>query len=144
MVGAVVGHVIMGYSLSLMSMMGIIALAGVAINDSLVYVDAINRFRDLGVHPMRAAVDAGAIRARPIILTATTAFFGLAPLIFETDMQARFLIPMAISLGFGIILSTLVTLIVVPCFYLLLSYDLRRFFRWWLLPIFKRRGTPVA
>ena len=137
-VGAVIGHVIMGYSLSLMSMMGIIALAGVAINDSLVYVDAINRMRELGAHPTRAAIDAGAIRARPIILTAITSFIGLAPLIFETEMQARFLIPMAVSLGFGIILSTLVTLLVVPCFYLLLTYDLPRLRRWWWRPLWHR------
>ncbi len=137
-VGAVVGHLIMGYQLSLMSMMGIIALAGVAINDSLVYVDAINRMRELGAHPTRVAIDAGAIRARPIILTAVTSFIGLAPLIFETEMQARFLIPMAVSLGFGIILSTLVTLLVVPCFYLLLAHDLPRLARWWWRPLVRR------
>ncbi len=137
-VGALVGHMIMGYSWSLMSMMGMIALAGVAINDSLVYVDAINNYRDRGVHPVRAALDAGAIRARPIILTATSAFIGLAPLIFETELQARFLIPMAISLGFGIIASTVVTLLVVPCFYLLLSWDLPRLLKWWWLPFWRR------
>lgn len=118
LVGAVLGHLLMGFSLSLMSLMGIVALAGVAINDSLVYVDAINRRRAQGASPWRAAVDAGAVRARPIILTASTSFIGLAPLITETSLQARFLVPMAISLGFGIVLSTAVTLVIVPCFYL--------------------------
>jgi multidrug efflux pump subunit AcrB len=79
---------------------------------------------------MRAAVDAGAIRARPIILTAVTSFIGLAPLILETEMQARFLIPMAISLGFGIIFSTLVTLLVVPCVYLIFD-DTKNGWHWW-------------
>jgi multidrug efflux pump subunit AcrB len=124
-VGAVIGHIIMGYSLSLMSMLGIVALAGVAINDSLVYVDAINRRRDAGASPWRSAVEAGAIRCKPIILTAVTSFIGLFPLITETSLQARFLIPMAVSLGFGMIFSTAVTLLVVPCFYLIIE-DIKR------------------
>jgi multidrug efflux pump subunit AcrB len=128
-VGAVVGHIVMGYTLSLMSMMGIVALSGVAINDSLVYVDAINRRREAGASAWRAAVEAGAIRCRPIVLTAITAFIGLFPMITETSLQARFLIPMAVSLGFGIMFSTLVTLLVVPCFYLLIE-DIRRGCRW--------------
>jgi multidrug efflux pump subunit AcrB len=121
---------LMGYSFNLMSWMGVVALSGVGINDSLVYVDAINRRRAQGVSAIRAAVDAGAIRARPIILTAVTSFIGLAPLILETEMQARFLIPMAISLGFGIIFSTLVTLLVVPCVYLIFD-DIGGGMRWW-------------
>jgi multidrug efflux pump subunit AcrB len=129
-IGAIVGHMVMGYTFNLMSWMGVIALTGVAINDSLVYVDAINRRRLQGVTAQQAAVDAGAIRARPIILTAVTSFIGLAPLILETEMQARFLIPMAISLGFGIIFSTVVTLLVVPCFYLIVD-DIKNGFTWW-------------
>lgn len=129
-VGAMLGHMVMGYSFNLMSWMGVVALAGVAINDSLVYVDAINRRRAQGVSARRAAIDAGSIRARPIILTAVTSFIGLAPMILETEMQARFLIPMTISLGFGIIVSTMVTLVVVPCFYLILA-DIADGFRWW-------------
>ncbi len=136
-IGAIVGHMLMGYSFNLMSWMGVIALAGVAINDSLVYVDAINRRRAQGVSAVRAAVDAGAIRARPIILTAVTSFIGLAPMILETELQARFLIPMAISLGFGIIFSTAVTLLVVPCFYLIID-DTTNGFRWW-----RRKGAAV-
>jgi multidrug efflux pump subunit AcrB len=129
-IGAIVGHMIMGYTVNLMSWMGVIALTGVAINDSLVYVDAINRRRDQGASPEVAAIDAGSIRARPIILTAVTSFIGLAPMILETEMQARFLIPMAISLGFGIIFSTFVTLLVVPCFYLIVN-DIGEGFGWW-------------
>ncbi len=124
-VGAVIGHIVMGYSISLMSLMGIVALAGVAINDSLVYVDAINRRREAGASPWRAAVEAGAIRCKPIFLTALTSFIGLFPLITETSLQARFLIPMAVSLGFGMIFSTAVTLVVVPCFYLIIE-DIKR------------------
>jgi multidrug efflux pump subunit AcrB len=140
-VGAVVGHIVMGFSVSLMSWMGIVALSGVAINDSLVYVDAINRRREQGASPWRAAVEAGAIRCRPIFLTALTSFIGLFPLITETSLQARFLIPMAISLGFGILFSTVVTLLVVPCFYLVLE-DVRRALRWaWSGP---RRPPPGA
>lgn len=137
-VGAVVGHIVMGYTLSLMSMMGIVALSGVAINDSLVYVDAINRRREAGASPWRAAVEAGAIRCRPIVLTAITAFIGLFPMITETSLQARFLIPMAVSLGFGIMFSTLVTLLVVPCFYLMIE-DIRRGLRW----LWYGKGTPT-
>jgi multidrug efflux pump subunit AcrB len=112
-----------------MSMMGLVALGGVAINDSLVYVDAINRRRAAGATPWRAAVEAGAVRCRPIFLTALTSFIGLFPLITETSLQARFLIPMAVSLGFGMIFSTLVTLLVVPCFYLIIE-DIRGALRW--------------
>lgn len=136
-IGAMFGHMLMGYSFNLMSWMGVVALSGVAINDSLVYVDAINRRRAQGVSAIRAAVDAGAIRARPIILTAVTSFIGLAPLILETEMQARFLIPMAISLGFGIIFSTMVTLLVVPCVYLIFD-DTGAGLRWW-----RRKGSAM-
>ncbi|MCB9561856.1 MAG: efflux RND transporter permease subunit [Kofleriaceae bacterium] len=118
LVGAVVGHLVLGFSLSLMSMMGIVALAGVAVNDSIVFIDAINRLREQGMTAREAAVAAGQIRFRPIFLTSSTTFVGLAPLILEKSMQARFLVPMAVSLGFGILLSVMVSLLVVPCFYL--------------------------
>ena len=99
-VGAVLGHLIMGYSLSLMSMMGIVALAGVVVNDSLVLVDYANRQRLEGDSAFDAICAAGTRRFRPVILTTLTTFGGLAPMIFETSRQARFLIPMALSLGF--------------------------------------------
>jgi multidrug efflux pump subunit AcrB len=121
-VGAVLGHVLMGYSLSLMSMMGIVALSGVVVNDSLVLIDYANRLhRNDGLTPFDAIHQAGIRRFRPIILTTFTTFGGLAPIIFETSMQARFLIPMAISLGFGILFATSITLILVPCLYLMID-----------------------
>jgi multidrug efflux pump subunit AcrB len=118
-VGAVLGHLIMGYSLSLMSMMGIVALSGVVVNDSLVLIDYANRQRREGASALAAISAAGTRRFRPIILTTLTTFGGLAPMIFETSRQARFLIPMALSLGFGILFATLITLFLVPSLYLL-------------------------
>ncbi len=117
-IGAVIGHVIMGFNLSMISMMGIVALAGVVVNDSLVLVHTANVYRDAGATPMDAIRRAGTRRFRPIILTSLTTFFGLVPMILETSVQARFLIPMAISLGFGVLFATLVILVLVPAFYL--------------------------
>jgi multidrug efflux pump subunit AcrB len=117
MVGAVLGHVVMGYDLSLMSMMGVVALSGVVVNDSLILVDAANGFRASGMARREAIVAGGARRFRPILLTSLTTFFGLIPMITETSMQARFLIPMAISLGFGVLLATVICLILVPSAY---------------------------
>jgi multidrug efflux pump subunit AcrB len=133
MVGAVVGHLIMGYSLSVISMFGVVALSGVVVNDSLVLVDFANRRRSQQV-PAYEAVHAAAIhRFRPIMLTTLTTFGGLAPMIFETSRQARFLIPMAISLGFGILFATVITLVLVPAFYLIVE-DMKR----WAAMLFKR------
>ncbi|ACN13213.1 putative H+-transporting two-sector ATPase, gamma subunit (AcrC-family protein) [Desulforapulum autotrophicum HRM2] len=120
-VGAILGHLLMGYNLSLMSMMGIVALAGVVVNDSLVLIDYANRQRHEGLGAMDAIHIAGLRRFRPIILTTLTTFGGLAPMIFETSRQARFMIPMALSLGFGILFSTVITLVLVPCLYLLIE-----------------------
>jgi multidrug efflux pump subunit AcrB len=120
-VGAVLGHLLMGYSLSLMSMMGIVALSGVVVNDSLVLIDYANRQRLEGASALTAICAAGTRRFRPIILTTLTTFGGLAPMIFETSRQARFLIPMALSLGFGILFATLITLLLVPSLYLLIE-----------------------
>jgi multidrug efflux pump subunit AcrB len=124
-VGAVIGHLIMGYSLSVMSMFGVVALSGVVINDSLVLIDFTNRQRQAGERCHGALLHAGIHRFRPILLTTLTTFGGLAPMIFETSRQARFLIPMALSLGFGILFATVITLILVPCFYLVVE-DLRQ------------------
>ena len=120
-VGAVLGHIIMGYSLSIISMMGLVALAGVVVNDSLVLVDYANRLRAGGLSAFTAIHDAGVRRFRPILLTTLTTFGGLAPMIFETSRQARFMIPMAISLGYGILFATLITLFLVPSLYLVLE-----------------------
>ena len=120
-VGAVAGHWILGFNLSIISLMGFIALAGVLVNDALVLVAYADRLQVEGRSPMEAIVDAGRRRFRPVILTTLTTFGGLAPMIFETSRQARFMIPMAISLGFGILLATVVTLILVPCLYVSMS-----------------------
>jgi len=130
-VGAVLGHIIMGYSLSLMSMMGIVALCGVVVNDSLILIDYANRQWRKGVSPFDAIHQAGGRRFRPILMTTLTTFGGLAPMIFETSRQARFMIPMAISLGFGILFATSITLIIVPCLYLMAD-DVSRIVRWLL------------
>ncbi len=119
-IGAVIGHIIMGYELSIISMFGIIALAGVVVNDSLILVDAANRNRWGGMSQYDSIFKAAIRRFRPIILTSLTTFLGLAPMIFETSLQARFLIPMAISLGFGILFATTIALVIIPCMYLVL------------------------
>jgi multidrug efflux pump subunit AcrB len=120
-VGAVGGHVIMGYELSLISIMGIVAVSGIVVNDSLVLVHAANARRDEGMSTVDAIHWAGARRLRPILLTSLTTFFGLAPMILETSVQARFLIPMAISLGYGVMFSTAVILLIVPSLYLIVD-----------------------
>ncbi|UPW20668.1 efflux RND transporter permease subunit [Agarivorans sp. TSD2052] len=120
-VGAVVGHMIMGMPLTIMSMMGMLALTGVVVNDSLVLVDYINRQRAKGVELLTAVTNAGVARFRAVILTSLTTFAGLMPLIFEKSTQAQFLIPMAVSLGFGILFATMITLLIVPVNYLLLE-----------------------
>jgi multidrug efflux pump subunit AcrB len=120
-VGAIWGHLLMGYDLSLLSFFGIVALTGVVVNDSLVMVDFINRFRARG-EPLSAAIrEAGVARFRPILLTSITTFAGLTPLLLETSLQARFLIPMAISLAFGVVFATFITLILVPVSYRILE-----------------------
>ena len=124
-VGAVIGHIVMGFNLSFMSMMGIVALSGVVVNDSLVLIDAVNRLRVTGMPMLDSVIAGGAVRFRPIILTSLTTFFGLAPMILETSVQARFLIPMAISLGFGIIFATLITLLLVPAAYVIMEDGVR-------------------
>lgn len=120
-IGAVLGHIMMGYSISIISMMGIVALSGVVVNDSLVLIEYANKVRTGGKNAMEAIHVAGVRRFRPIMLTTLTTFGGLAPMIFETSRQARFMIPMAISLGFGILFATCITLVIVPCLYVMLE-----------------------
>lgn len=119
-IGAFVGHGIMGYGLSMMSLLGIVALSGVVVNDSLVLVEYANR-QQREMSPLAAIIAAGVRRFRPVILTTLTTFFGLMPMMLETSPQAKFLIPMAISLGFGVLFATLVCLILVPCLYLMIE-----------------------
>ncbi|PTX43706.1 multidrug efflux pump subunit AcrB [Christiangramia gaetbulicola] len=122
-VGAVIGHILLGYDLSLVSLMGVIALSGVVVNDSLIMIDYANKKRESNsiydsIH------EAGIRRFRPIMLTTLTTFGGLTPIILETSSQAYYLIPMAISLGFGIVFATSIILVIVPCLYLI-SEDIR-------------------
>ena len=110
--GAVIGHLVMGMNLAVLSIIGIVALSGVVVNDSLVMVDFINRYkREDGKSNLEAAMAAGPRRFRPILLTSVTTFVGLFPLLIEKSVQAKFLVPMAISLAFGVLFATLITLI---------------------------------
>ena len=120
-VGAVLGHLIMGYELTMIGIIGIVALSGVVVNDSLVFIDFANRRRKEHDSAHDAVVSAGIQRFRPILLTTLTTFFGLLPMIFETSRQARFLIPMAISLGYGLLFATMITLLLVPCLYMVVE-----------------------
>ncbi len=120
-VGAVGGHMIMGFSLSVISMFGIVALTGVVVNDSLVLIDAANTYRKNGESPMEAVMNGAKRRFRPILLTSLTTFLGLAPMILEKSLQARFLIPMAISLGFGVLFATAIILLIVPSLYMIVE-----------------------
>jgi len=120
-VGAVMGHYLLGFTLSIVSVLGMVALSGIVVNDSLIMVDFINRFRAQGHRLQDAVLEAGVRRFRPIVLTTLTTFFGLMPMMFETSRQARFLIPMAISLAFGVLFATFITLFLVPVFYSVLN-----------------------
>lgn len=122
-IGAIFGHLLMGYDLSILSLLGIVALSGIVVNDSLVLINHANQLRQ--EHPEKTAANiiktASIQRFRPIILTTMTTFFGLMPMILETSRQAKILIPMAISIGFGIIFATLITLILIPSLYLVVD-----------------------
>ena len=120
-IGAILGHLIMGYALSLNSLFGVVALSGVVVNDSLVLIDLANRNTHTGMTPRDAVLGAGIQRFRPILLTTVTTFGGLMPMIMETSRQARMMIPMAISLGFGVLFATLITLVLVPSLYLIVD-----------------------
>ena len=124
-VGAIWGHAFMGLPMTFISMCGVVAVAGVVVNDSLVMVHFINQKRRYGATINAAAREAGVARFRPILLTSLTTFAGLSPILLEKSMQARFLIPMAASLAFGVLFATFVTLILVPVSYLILE-DIKR------------------
>ena len=136
-IGALLGHIVMGITPSYLSVFGMLALAGVAVNDALVLVDYINRRCREGVPLHEAVMEAGPKRFRPIVLTSATTFVGLLPLLLDRSVQAQFLIPMAVSLGAGILFSTVITLYLIPCA-LLLSEDMgKRFARvrnWYFRP----------
>ena len=126
--GAILGHIIMGRHISMMSMMGTMACAGVVVNDNLVLIDRINRLRTQGHTLFESILQGGQDRFRPIILTSLTTFVGLLPIMAETSVQAQFLIPMVISLAFGVLFATGVTLLLVPSLYLAGE---QLYERWW-------------
>ncbi|MDR9828472.1 efflux RND transporter permease subunit [Vibrio sp. FNV 38] len=120
-IGAIMGHVLLGYTLSVVSLLGVLALSGVVINDSLILLAEINRNRASGIDLVTSSIRGSTRRFRPIILTTLTTFGGLAPMMLETSNQAQLMVPMAISLGFGIVFATLLTLVLLPCLYLILE-----------------------
>jgi multidrug efflux pump subunit AcrB len=126
-IGALVGHWILGIQVSMMSFFGIIALAGVVVNDSLILVDFVNRERRQGIPLIQAVTDAASKRFRAILLTSLTTFFGLVPIVLETSLQAQIVIPMAASLAFGILFATVITLFLIPSLYIILD----DFGTWW-------------
>lgn len=113
-IGAIAGHVLLGLPMSMMSMFGVIGLSGVVVNDSLVMIDFINDRLRRGMPGREAIIDGAKARFRPILLTSVTTFLGVAPLVFEQSLQAQFLVPMAASLGFGILFATAVLMMIVP------------------------------
>ncbi len=125
--GAMIGHLIMGLSISIFSYLGIMAAAGVAVNDNLVLIDYINRLRRNGMEGAEALIEAGTKRFRPILLTSVTTFVGLLPLMMERSIQAKFLVPVGVGLSFGVLFALLVTLFFVPTLYAI-GADIRRFF----------------
>ncbi|OLF79944.1 acriflavin resistance protein [Pseudoalteromonas haloplanktis] len=127
-VGAMFGHMALGMTMSGLSMFGIIAVAGIVVNDSLVMVDFVNKARAEGVAIKEAVMQAGARRFRAILLTSVTTFIGVMPIIMETSLQAKIVIPMAVSLAFGVLFATVITLILIPCQYVALE-DLKRVIR---------------
>jgi multidrug efflux pump subunit AcrB len=125
LVGAVMGHLLMGFDISFISLFGMVGLSGVVVNDSLVLIYRANQIRQEGFNAREAVIKAGGLRFRAIILTSLTTFAGLTPMLLERSIQARFLVPMAISLGFGVLFATVITLILIPSGYVIMD-DLHR------------------
>lgn len=143
--GALWGHYAFGMDLSLMSFFGLIAAGGVVINDSLVMTDFVNQRRAEGYSIREAVADAGSARFRAITLTSITTFFGVVPIMFEPSLQAKFVAPMANALGFAVLYATVVTLILVPCLYMVLE-DIKGGlvrFGGFIARIFKRKSTSI-
>jgi len=126
-IGAIFGHMLMGMNLSILSLFGVVGLSGVVVNDSLILFAEINRLRKEGLDTLSAIVKGTAVRFRPVILTTLTTFAGLIPIITERSVQAKFLIPMALSLAFGVVFATVITLLLVPCGYQIME-DLKGLF----------------
>ena len=123
-VGVILGHIIFNYNLQFLSVIGLLALIGIVVNDSLILIDFLKKLRSEGKNKIEATIEACNVRARPIVLTSVTTFLGISPLIFFATGQTKFLSPMAVSLGFGLLFATILILIVLPCFYLIMD-DLR-------------------
>jgi multidrug efflux pump subunit AcrB len=119
LIGAILGHLVMGKEFTIISIFGIVALSGIVVNDSLILIDFINRAVRGGVDIDRAVVESGKARFRPVLLTSVTTIAGLLPLLLERSFQAQFLIPMAISICFGLLAATVLTLLYVPALYLI-------------------------
>ena len=119
LIGAVIGHVVMGKAISMFSLFGLVALAGVVVNDSLIMIDFVNKARQAGAPVRQAVIESGTLRFRAIILTSLTTAAGLMPIMLETSVQAQYVIPMAISLSFGILFATAITLFLIPSLYML-------------------------
>ena len=120
-IGMIWGHFLMGYSMTFLSLIGFVALAGVVVNDSLIFMEFFNERRAMGMGVPDACLAAGKARVRPILLTTITTVLGLMPLMLETSFQAKFLIPMAITISFGLISATLIILVVLPCLLMVLA-----------------------
>ena len=120
-VGVILGHILFGYNLQFLSVIGLLALIGIVVNDSLILIDFLKKLRSDGKDKITATIEACNVRARPIILTSITTFLGISPLIFFATGQTKFLSPMAVSLGFGLLFATILILIVLPCFYLIMD-----------------------
>ena len=129
-VGAVVGHAIMGMDLVFFSLLGIVALSGVVVNSSLVLVDCINKQRERDETLAWAVSYAGSMRFRPIFLTSITTFVGLVPIMLDNSIATAIFTPMAVSLGFGVLIGTLITLFLVPCLYVVLD-DCKQLLNHW-------------
>jgi multidrug efflux pump subunit AcrB len=138
-IGVIIGHLLFGYHLQFLSLIGFLALTGIVVNDSLILIDFAKRLRRDGWERKEALVEAGRVRIRPILLTSATTFLGISPLIFFATGQTAFLSPMAVSLGFGLLFATLLILLALPCFYLIAD-DLREATRAW---ISARRDRPL-
>jgi multidrug efflux pump subunit AcrB len=120
MVGAVMGHLLMGLPITLLSLLGVVALSGIVVNDSIILLDFINRAIRSGTPLLQAVEESGRARFRAVILTSLTTIAGLLPLLLERSFQAQFLIPMAVSIAFGLLVATVLTLLFVPTLYLII------------------------
>jgi multidrug efflux pump subunit AcrB len=137
LLGAIVGHLLFGVTISMFSFMGVVAAAGVVINDNLVLIDRINKVREAQPDMATAVIEAAVSRFRPILLTSFTTFVGLLPIMSERSSQSEYLKPMTLSLGFGVFFASFVTLIMVPCLYVVVEDARTRLQRW-------RRGEQIS